>query len=250
MDSEQLTTSDLLTQLVAEETNRRPTAREKKRWPNHNGLPPHLRSGPRHSLYPTLTTTEILSTRAVIAWLLSREYGLSVEETAQVLRCEDDRTIEKLIAVGDEIAPGSAVTERMKQAVLRAAQTVVAANEPEEQRSRIHALAQGKTPRPKPAAPPRGPLGSAHTGRVRTIIVYLLRKEFEFTLVNLGAIFGYLTRENIRHLEAKGCHQIERFHPGYHAGKPIFRAAEAIVGKQQETEEKESRQDSNSRSIS
>ncbi|MFN7141485.1 MAG: hypothetical protein ACK4UN_19325, partial [Limisphaerales bacterium] len=107
------------------ERSRPPFPRELKRFADFDGVAPHLRPGPQMSLYPTMSVPEILGTRAIIASLLSREYGLSVAEVSEVLRCEEVSYAEKLIAVGDELSVNSAVVARMKEIVRRAAKTIV-----------------------------------------------------------------------------------------------------------------------------
>ena len=216
------------------------TEREKKRWPANNGLAPHRRLGKRNSLYPTLTVAEILGTRAVITYLLVREYGLSVSETKVVLRCEDDQTIEKLLAVGDEIGPGSAVTERMKAVVLRTAQTVISNAPALEKRAREYALAQGREPHQKPARPQKRPLNNGELSDARNVIIYLLSKEFDFRFNNLGPLFGYPPRERLRQVEYGARRCLESW-PHWFSGERILRAAKMIVARQKQTTEDPSR---------
>ena len=111
--------------------NRPPTARELKKYEGFNGLPPHRRpqTDPPHCYYPTLSLPELISARALLCHLLAREYGFSIGDIAKIIACEDVAFVEKLVSLGDEIAPGSAVVTRMKEVVLRIAKMIVTMND-------------------------------------------------------------------------------------------------------------------------
>ncbi len=178
--------TDLLTRLVDEETSRAPTERELRRFKEFDGVAPHLRPGPHRAMYPTISVREIISTRSVLAYVLAREYGLSIPDVRRALGCEDDLQVEKLLAVGDEIAPGSAVVARMKDEVLKAAQGMIAAAGPVDAKQRVAQLIE--RPPSTPAA-----LSGVEMKLLRIVLVHLMLRKFEFGKANLRPLLGYPT---------------------------------------------------------
>lgn len=137
-------------------------------------------------MYPTISVREIISTRSVLAYVLAREYGLAVPDVRRALGCEDDLQAKKLLAVGDEIAPGSAVVARMKDEVLKAAQGVIATAGPVDEQQRVAQLIE--RPPSSPAA-----LSGVEMKLLRIVLVHLMLRKFEFGKANLRSLLGYPT---------------------------------------------------------
>ena len=214
MDSDSNNTSELLRELVAYERNRPPTERELKKYKDFNGVAPHLRPGPLHSMYPDLTVEEILSTRAIIAHLLCAEYGLSVADVSGVLRC-DNEYVERLLPVGAELAVDSAVVGRMKDIVKRVARMIVTMAQPQEEAAQVKRMLRQFSGKPRKAKPKvsraRSDLSTADTAQVRCFIVHMLAQEFHFKAANIRPLFEYPTREQIRSMQCKSERFIHRW---------------------------------------
>lgn len=223
--------SNLLDELIEYEKSRAPFPRELKRFADFNGVAPHLRPGPLMSMYPTLSVREILSTRAIIAALLAKDYGLSIAEVSKVLRCEEDDYAERLVTVGEELAIDSAVVARMKDIVRRAAKMIVTEAAPAEEAAAVRALLQRPKKAKKKASSTRAILGTAETAQVRCIIVYFLVEEFKFKRANARPLFGYPTREEIRSMECRGDRYLHRCSSTSAEGQRMLTAARAIMAK-------------------
>ena len=202
-----------------------------KKFKNFNGLPPHLRIGKTVYSYPTLTDGEITATRALIAYLLVREYGFSIADIYDILRCVDGAEAEKLLSIGDDIAVDSQILVRMKDTVFAAAKQIIAAAEPFESKQRMLALLTPPKRKTKvKVKPPQARRSTVETRTIRCVIAHILSKEFGFKLKNIVPILGYPTREDVRMMEIRGERLLLRT-PEYEDGQRMLAAAKAIVAK-------------------
>ncbi|MDB6026881.1 MAG: hypothetical protein JWM68_3104 [Verrucomicrobiales bacterium] len=215
---------DRLAQLVDEEMKGPPTARELTRFKNFNGVAPHLRPGPRHALYPSMSVRELLEMKAVIVYLLVREYGMELVDIKTMLRCQDVETIEKLLAAGDQVGPASAFATEMKEAVRGAAHAVVEAAPVtvNGEKERIALMVA-------PAHPKLGKLKNPEIKCVRDVMVFLLIRIFKIDKANVRALLGYPVSTDVWRMQCRGERLLQLQWPNHSDTKRMLTAARAFV---------------------
>ena len=187
----------LLAQLVDEEMKRPPTARELKKFENFDGLPPHRRlqtnaAGKRIGTYPTLSVTKLFEIKSILIYALVRIYEFQIEDVKVLFRAEDTGTIEKFLAVGDQIGPASEFAAEIQESVRNTAEAVIDAAPPavNGEKQRMAILVAPKHPKMRKLKQPELKI-------VRNIMVFLLVKRFSINRFDVRAILNYPTSGDI-----------------------------------------------------